>query len=80
MVLNVAWCPLFFNIKRTDLALLDIVPLTGSVFYMTSLLHTATDGATTPFLAPYCAWMVFATYLNASVWSMNRGRAFSKKD
>ncbi|KAH7103083.1 TspO/MBR-related protein [Auriculariales sp. MPI-PUGE-AT-0066] len=80
MVLNVAWTPLFFGMKRPDLALLDIVPLTGTVWYMTSLLHTATDGATTPFLAPYCAWLAFATYLNAGIWNTNRSRVISKDD
>lgn len=37
-------------------------------------LHEATDGATTWFLAPYCIWLSYATYLNAGYWWLNRNR------
>ncbi|KIO17152.1 hypothetical protein M407DRAFT_175985 [Tulasnella calospora MUT 4182] len=37
-------------------------------------LHEATNGATTWFLAPYVAWLSYATYLNAGYWWLNRNR------
>ncbi|CAG7848591.1 SubName: Full=Related to Peripheral-type benzodiazepine receptor {ECO:0000313/EMBL:CCA70660.1} [Serendipita indica DSM 11827] len=72
--LNLAWTPLFFMAKQKGLALLDILPLTGVVYWMTYTLHHATNGATTLFLAPYCAWLTFASYLNFEFWYLNRGR------
>lgn len=89
LTLNVAWTPLFFGAKRMGLALVDIITLTGTTFYMTvrppSLLHSsslicitlqrvlneATNGKTALFLLPYCAWLTFATYLNASFLYLN---------
>jgi tryptophan-rich sensory protein len=34
-------------------------------------LDKVTDGATTLLLLPYCAWLSFATYLNAGIWWNN---------
>lgn len=72
--LNLAWTPLFFGKKKIGTALIDLLALTGTTFYMTSVLHEATDGATSYVLIPYCAWLSFATYLNGSIWWYNRGR------
>jgi hypothetical protein len=35
LTLNVAWTPLFFGAKWMGLALVDIITLTGTTFYMT---------------------------------------------
>ncbi|EJD01121.1 TspO/MBR-related protein [Fomitiporia mediterranea MF3/22] len=78
--LNLAWTPLFFVAKRPGLALIDITALTGTVAYLTKLLHGPTDGASTYLLAPYCAWLGLATYLNAGMWWMNRKRQIPKID
>ncbi|KAL0949486.1 hypothetical protein HGRIS_009540 [Hohenbuehelia grisea] len=71
LALNLAWSPLFFGAKKIGLALADSVLLTGTAWYMTALLHNPTNSQTTYFLAPYCAWLSFATYLNAGIWFMN---------
>ncbi|KAI0081723.1 TspO/MBR-like protein [Panus rudis PR-1116 ss-1] len=71
--LNFAWTPLFFLKRKVGLALIDIMALTGTTTYMTVILHRATQGKTTYFLLPYCAWLCYATYLNAGIWGLNPG-------
>ncbi|TFL00533.1 TspO/MBR-related protein [Pterulicium gracile] len=78
--MNFLWTPLFFVAKKPGLALINITALTGTTYYLTKLLHDATDGATTLFMAPYCAWLTFATYLNGTTWYLNRGRYVRKFD
>ncbi|KAG8994103.1 hypothetical protein FRB90_000531 [Tulasnella sp. 427] len=74
LALNLAWTPLFFGFRKKFIALVDLVALTGTTIAMTRDLHEATEGATTWFLAPYVAWLSYATYLNAGYWWLNRGR------
>ncbi|KAJ3523236.1 hypothetical protein NM688_g8761 [Phlebia brevispora] len=78
--LNFLWTPLFFVKKQTTLALADCALLTGTSIYMTKLLHGISGGKTTWFLAPYCGWLLYATYLNAGVVYLNRGRNLPKED
>ncbi|KZS97970.1 TspO/MBR-like protein [Sistotremastrum niveocremeum HHB9708] len=72
LALNLLWTPLFFGLKRPGLALLDCTALTGTTVYLTTLLHEPTGGQSTWLLAPYCAWLGWATYLNAGIWWLNR--------
>jgi len=72
--LNCLWSPLFFAGRSPTLALLDSVLLTGTTFYMTKLWDRPTNATATYFLLPYCAWLAYATYLNAGVWWLNRDR------
>ena len=44
------------------------------------LLHDATEGATTPFLVPYCAWLGFVIYINGGILWLNRGRKLPMYD
>jgi len=78
--LNFLWSPIFFNAKSPSAALVDAVALTGSTLYMTKLFHGTTEGATTPFLIPYCAWLGFVLYINGSIWWFNRRRNVPKQD
>ncbi|CAE6466891.1 unnamed protein product [Rhizoctonia solani] len=71
--LNLAWTPIFFLWKQKGLALIDIAALTSTVVAMTRTLHEPTEGTSTYLLAPYCAWLSFATYLNGGYWWLNRG-------
>ncbi|KAF8608011.1 hypothetical protein BDV93DRAFT_435523 [Ceratobasidium sp. AG-I] len=75
--LNLAWTPLFFLLKAKGTALVNITALTGTVFQLTRTLHGATAGATTWYLAPYCAWLSYATYLNGGFWWLNRNNSGS---
>ncbi|KAJ3505888.1 hypothetical protein NLJ89_g7178 [Agrocybe chaxingu] len=57
---------------QTGLALVDSVLLTGTTWYMTKLLDRPTNGEASYYLFPYCAWLAYATYLNAGIWWLNR--------
>ncbi|KIJ99400.1 hypothetical protein K443DRAFT_680015 [Laccaria amethystina LaAM-08-1] len=71
--LNCIWSPIFFEGRKPGLALVDSLLLTGTTWYMTRVLDRPTSATTTYFLLPYCAWLAYATYLNAGVWWLNRG-------
>ncbi|KAF5322301.1 hypothetical protein D9619_000879 [Psilocybe cf. subviscida] len=80
--MNFLWTPLFFehrqackdssNTENMGLALVDSVLMTATTWYMTKLLDRPTNAKATYFLLPYCAWLGFATYLNAGTWWLNR--------
>jgi len=83
LTLNCAWTSIFFVRNQVDLALADSVLITGMSLYMTKLFHGPTGGRSTWFLAPYCAWLSYATYINAGVWWLNHSpstRKGSRKD
>ncbi|PPQ94011.1 hypothetical protein CVT25_009859 [Psilocybe cyanescens] len=70
--LNYLWSPIFFGQHQIGLALVDSVLMTATTWYMTKLLDRPTDAKATYFLLPYCAWLGYATYLNAGTWWLNR--------
>ncbi|KAF4619812.1 hypothetical protein D9613_005016 [Agrocybe pediades] len=76
--LNYAWSPLFFGQHKIGLALVDSVLLTATTCWMTKLLDRPTDAKATYFLLPYCAWLGFATYLNAGTWWLNKNRGHKR--
>lgn len=49
-------------------------------FSLQSVLHGPTDGKSSYYLVPYCAWLGVATYLNAGIWWMNKDRPLAKID
>lgn len=73
--LNLAWTPLFFRKRKTFAALVCNILLTGAVFSMTNIWDKATNHKTTYLLAPYCAWVLYATYLTGGLWWLNNRRA-----
>lgn len=79
--LNMLWTPLFFGAQQTGLALVDILTLTPVTFALT-YYASLVDRRCLYLLAPYCAWLSYATYLNAGVWWLNYGPGAkrSKKD
>lgn len=78
LILNFLWTPIFFGLEKPGLALVDIISLTGTVFYMTKLTSKFSSKAAYLFL-PYCAWLSYASYLNASTWYLNPRRGSSSK-
>ncbi|KIX01383.1 uncharacterized protein Z518_09108 [Rhinocladiella mackenziei CBS 650.93] len=68
--LNVIWMPLFFGLGRPIEAMLDIVTLTGLVGYLTYIWNKV-DTKASYFMAPYLAWLGFATYLTAGTGYLN---------
>ncbi|KAI0773451.1 TspO/MBR-related protein [Irpex lacteus] len=78
LAMNVLWTPLFFVRKRTKLALVDCTLLTLTTMWMTKTLHVPTGGKSTWLLAPYCAWLSYATYLNAGIVYLNEGACYPR--
>jgi len=77
--LNMAWTPLFFGLKQVELALLDIVLLTGTTVALTVSAYKA-DPIAGYLLTPYVAWLGYATYLNGGIWYLNNFRRRPKDD
>lgn len=68
--LNLIWMPLFFGIKRPIEATADIVALTGTVGYL-AYIWGEVDEVAGWCLAPYLAWLGFATYLSVGCGYLN---------
>lgn len=78
LVLNQMFMPLFFGFGRPVEALIDIVALTGSVGYLTYIWNKV-DKTAAYCMAPYLAWLGFATYLTAGTGYLN-GWSFEKNE
>ncbi|HYE62096.1 MAG TPA: TspO/MBR family protein [Phycisphaerales bacterium] len=70
LALNAAWSPLFFGLRRPDLALIDIVLLWAAIV-ATVVLFWRVHKAAGAILLPYLAWVTFATALNLTIWRLN---------
>lgn len=70
LILNFAWSPTFFGAKMMGPALVVIVCLLASiVLFIASVWNR--DRLSGWLFAPYAAWVVFATVLNASLLGLN---------
>jgi tryptophan-rich sensory protein len=69
-LLNVLWSVLFFQARRPDWALIEIVLLTGSVLWLIALCAQL-DRLAARLLLPYLAWVLFAATVNAGVVRLN---------
>jgi len=72
MVLNGIWSPIFFAFQMPTAALMVIVLMLLTILAFMKSSYSQTPVATYLF-APYCAWVAFATILNASIVWLNRG-------
>lgn len=70
LALNVAWSWLFFAWRRPDLASVEIVVLWLAIL-ATLLAFLRVDRAAAWLLAPYLAWVTFATALTIALWRLN---------
>ena len=73
VVLHVLWTPLFFNLRRPDWALVEVVFLWGSILAMIVGVAPLSSLAAW-LLAPYLAWVTFAAVLNLTIVRMNAPR------
>lgn len=70
LVLNVTWSVVFFGLLNPFLALINIVLLWCAILWtIVAFSHISRPAAW--LLAPYLAWVTFATYLNAAIWLLN---------
>lgn len=70
LALNLVWSPLFFGLGWRGLALVDIVALDVAVAITIAAFWRIRRTAAV-MLLPYFGWILFATALNYSVWSLN---------
>ncbi|BGP49972.1 hypothetical protein JCM10450v2_005877 [Rhodotorula kratochvilovae] len=80
--LNMVWTPLFFGLHKPLLALFDISLLTPTAYVLAAKAYKV-DPRTAFAFFPYCAWLTYASYLNAGFWWLNEGKATvakAKKD
>jgi tryptophan-rich sensory protein len=70
IVFQVAWSPLFFNLKRPDWALIEVAFLWLSVLALAVGLAPYSTVAVM-LLAPYLIWVAFAAALNLAIVRMN---------
>jgi tryptophan-rich sensory protein len=71
LLLNAAWTPIFFGLKRPDLGLAEIGLLWVAIVATIMLFHPVSPTAAW-LLVPYLAWVSFASALTHSVWRRNR--------
>lgn len=71
LALNALWSVLFFGLKRPDWALAEIVLLAIAIAWC-ALRFGAASRLAGWMMAPYLAWVLFATVLNAAIWRLNR--------
>ena len=69
--LNFFWPLLFFNAQAYGLALLWLLLLLVLVIWMALEFHKVSPLAAL-LQIPYILWLLFASYLNAAVWYLNR--------
>lgn len=70
LALNVAWTPVFFGLHSIAGALAIIVLMALAIVLTIQHFHPL-DKIAAWLLAPYLAWVVFATALNASLFALN---------
>ena len=68
--LNIAWSVLFFNRKRPDLALIEVVPLWLSIAALLADMALISRRAAW-LMSPYLAWVSFAAFLNLTIVRLN---------
>jgi len=70
LVLNAIWSWVFFGLRRPDWALFEIVLLLAAILW-TMWLFAKERPLSAKLLAPYLAWVSFATILNGTLWYLN---------
>lgn len=68
--LNLGWSFVFFGARLIGAALIEIVVLLAAIV-VTARLFRRIDRPAAWLLAPYGAWVAYATLLNAALWRLN---------
>ncbi len=71
LILNALWSVLFFTLHRPDLALIEII-LFLALLITLQVRFARTDRLAALLWSPYLAWVSFATFLNGTIWWLNR--------
>ena len=68
---NAAWSPAFFGIRSPGLALFVIAAMLGTTAATVGMFYRRRPLAAW-LLVPYLVWTLYAAYLNAGFWWLNR--------
>ncbi|MDP2704398.1 MAG: TspO/MBR family protein [bacterium] len=71
LFLNAIWSIIFFGFKSPGWALVDIVALWLAIVWTMIVFYKISKPAAY-LLVPYLLWVGFASYLNYSIWILNR--------
>jgi tryptophan-rich sensory protein len=71
LVFNALWSIIFFGFRAPFLALIEILILLGLIIGIMVKFYRIQKWAFI-LLIPYLAWVTFATFLNFSIWYLNR--------
>jgi tryptophan-rich sensory protein len=71
LIVNFFWSLIFFNVQRFGFAFWWLLLLLGLVIVMTQEFRKA-DPIAALLQIPYILWLLFASYLNAGVWYLNK--------
>lgn len=67
---NALWTPIFFGLQRPGLAFVEITLLDAAVV-VTLVSFWRARWTAGLLLAPYLFWLLFATFLNFTIWQLN---------
>jgi translocator protein len=70
LFLNAIWTPIFFGMRNPLGGLIDILLLWIAII-VTIVMFSKISKSAAWLLAPYLAWVTFATYINYSIWKLN---------
>jgi translocator protein len=70
LILNAAWTPLFFGLRRPGLAAIEISMVWASILATIWFFYPVSPAAAW-LLVPYLVWVSFAAAFNISIWRRN---------
>lgn len=70
LLLNFLWSIIFFRMQSISGALIDIIIL-DVLIVVTMVLFSRHSKIAAYLLIPYLMWVLFATYLNFTIWQLN---------
>jgi tryptophan-rich sensory protein len=70
LALNAAWTPIFFGLRRFDVASVEIVALWGAIL-ATIFAFARVRRLAAWLLVPYLLWVTYASTLTFGIWRMN---------
>ena len=74
LVLNPSWSWAFFGNRSTATGLVVIIPFLIAVI-LSALAFAKVNTSAGWLMLPYPLWVAFATYLNTTMWWLNRASA-----
>lgn len=74
LILNGLWSFVFFGLRRSGAALVEIIVLLAAIA-ITTMRFAECSRLAFWLMTPYGAWVLYASYLNFGIWRLNKGAA-----